>query len=100
MTSLDTHLDINKDRVHQELALFVDRSDVTEEIIRLRTHLTHMKSVLQEDEVGRRVDFLLQECNREINTVASKSNNAPISQLVVEIKGQLEKIREQIQNIE
>ncbi len=100
LTTLDTHLDINQDRVHQELALFVDRSDVTEEIIRLRTHLTHMKSVLQEDEVGRRVDFLLQECNREINTVASKSNNAPISQLVVEIKGQLEKIREQIQNIE
>ena len=59
-----------------------------------------MQSILEEEEVGRRADFLLQEFNREINTIASKSNNASISQFSVEIKGQLEKIREQIQNIE
>ena len=100
LASLDGHLEINEDRVHQEIALLVERGDITEEIIRLRTHLEHMESVLLEEEVGRRADFLLQECNREINTIASKSNNAPISQLVVEIKGQFEKIREQVQNIE
>lgn len=100
LATLDDQVSVDQERVHQELALFAERSDITEEITRFRTHLQHMKSVLQEKEVGRRADFLLQECNREINTIASKSNNAPISQHVVEIKGQLEKMREQIQNIE
>ncbi|MBF0280306.1 MAG: YicC family protein [SAR324 cluster bacterium] len=100
LAALDGKLEFDEERVHQELALFADRSDITEEITRFRTHLEHMESVLEEKEVGRRADFLLQEFNREINTIASKSNNAAISQLVVEIKGQLEKMREQIQNIE
>ena len=100
ITALDGDLEFDEERVHQELALFADRSDITEEITRFRTHLQHMESVLKEQEVGRRAEFLLQEFNREINTIASKSNNAPISQWVVEIKGQLEKMREQIQNIE
>lgn len=100
LATLDEKLDFDQERIRQELALFADRCDITEEIIRFRTHLQHIDGVLLENEVGRRADFLLQEFNREINTIASKSNNAKISQLVVEIKGQLEKIREQIQNIE
>ncbi len=100
LAALDGKLEFDEARVHQELALFADRSDITEEFTRFRSHLQQMESVLQEKEVGRRADFLLQEFNREINTIASKSNNASISQIVVEIKGQLEKMREQIQNIE
>ncbi|MBF0286705.1 MAG: YicC family protein [SAR324 cluster bacterium] len=100
LATLDDKLEFDQERIRQELALFADRCDITEEITRFRTHLEHIDGVLMENEVGRRADFLLQEFNREINTIASKSNNAKISQLVVEIKGQLEKIREQIQNIE
>lgn len=100
LPAMNDSLEWDEERLHKEIALFADRCDITEEITRFRTHLEHMESVLQEKEVGRRADFLLQEFNREINTIASKSNNAPISQLVVEIKGQIEKIREQIQNIE
>ncbi len=100
LSNMDGNLEFNEERVYQEIALFADRSDVTEEITRFRTHLQHMESVFQERDIGRRADFLLQEFNREINTIASKASHAQIGQLVVEVKGQLEKIREQIQNIE
>lgn len=100
LAAFDEAVEIDPERVHQEFAIFAERSDIAEEITRFRAHLAHMESLLKEEELGRRAEFLLQELHREINTIASKSNNAPISKLVVEIKGQLEKMREQTQNIE
>ncbi len=89
------------DRLNQELAFFADRCDITEELIRLGSHLTQFGSTLASREpVGRTLDFLLQEMGREVNTIGSKANDAEISIHVVKIKGELEKIREQVQNIE
>ncbi len=88
-------------RLHQELALFAERCDVTEELVRLGSHLTQFASALKRREaVGRTLDFLLQEMGREVNTIGSKANDADIAIHVVKIKGELEKIREQVQNIE
>ena len=91
---------INPERLEQEIALFADRSDITEEVVRFRTHLEHMDDILAQREVGKKAEFLMQELNREVNTIASKSNHAEISQSSVEIKSELEKVREQLQNIE
>ncbi len=96
---------LDPQRVAQELALMADRSDVTEELVRLKTHLQHFATLLQSGEgagegVGRRMDFWLQEIGREFNTLASKSQDAEVSALVVDAKAELEKIREQAQNIE
>ncbi len=89
------------DRLNQELAFYADRCDVTEELIRLGSHVTQFTSTLASREsVGRTLDFLLQEMGREVNTMGSKANDAEISAHVVKIKGELEKIREQVQNIE
>lgn len=88
-------------RLAQEVAIMADRGDVTEELVRFRSHLTQLDSFLVEVEpVGRKLDFLLQEMNREVNTIGSKANDAQIAILVVELKAELEKIREQVQNIE
>ena len=88
-------------RVAGEIAIFADRSNITEEIVRLESHLKQVNSCLAGDEpVGRKLDFIVQEMNREINTIASKGNNVEISRLVVDVKSELEKIREQIQNVE
>ncbi|MEE8394748.1 MAG: YicC/YloC family endoribonuclease [bacterium] len=90
-----------EERILQEIALLADRCDVSEEISRFNTHLDHLAQMLRQGgAVGRKFDFLLQELNREANTLASKSNDAEISGCVVEIKSELEKLREQIQNIE
>ena len=91
---------INPERLEQEIALLADRLDISEEVVRFRTHLEHMDEILSQREVGKKAEFLMQELNREINTIASKSNHAGISQSSVEIKSELEKIREQLQNIE
>ena len=91
---------INPERLEQEIALFADRLDITEEVVRFRTHLEHMDDILAQREVGKKAEFLMQELNREVNTIASKSNHAEISQSSVEIKSELEKVREQLQNIE
>ncbi|MDP6656023.1 MAG: YicC/YloC family endoribonuclease [SAR324 cluster bacterium] len=91
---------INPERLEQEIALFADRLDITEEVVRFRTHLEHMDDILTQREVGKKAEFLMQELNREVNTIASKSNHAEISQSSVEIKSELEKVREQLQNIE
>lgn len=91
---------INQERLEQEIALFADRLDITEEVVRFRTHLEHMDDILAQREVGKKAEFLMQELNREVNTIASKSNHAEISQSSVEIKSELEKVREQLQNIE
>jgi uncharacterized protein (TIGR00255 family) len=78
-----------------------DRMDITEEVVRANSHIEYFKKNVKEKELsGRRLNFLVQEINREINTIASKSNNSGISQLVVEMKEELEKIKEQLQNVE
>ena len=78
-----------------------DKSSITEEIVRFNSHITQLKNtVVKDDSVGRKMDFLIQEMNREINTMGSKSSDINITNLVVEVKSELEKIREQIQNIE
>jgi uncharacterized protein (TIGR00255 family) len=88
-------------RLETELALMADRSDVTEELVRLGSHFDQFEALLAELEpVGRRLEFLLQEMSREANTLGSKSQDVKLSHLVVDIKSQLEKIREQVQNVE
>jgi len=93
--------DVDPSRFQQEVALLAERTDITEEIVRAESHLTQFFTFLKAEEpVGRKMDFLLQEIHREVNTVSAKANDAEISQRVVEIKTELEKIREQVQNIE
>jgi uncharacterized protein (TIGR00255 family) len=88
-------------RVAQEVALLAERLDVSEELVRLRTHLDHLTALLDETAtVGRKLDFVLQELAREINTIGSKAQDAGIARWVIECKAELEKIREQAQNIE
>ncbi len=92
---------VDESRIVQEAAFQVERSDVTEEIVRLRSHLGGLRDLTAADDaVGKRIDFLLQEVQREVNTVASKSSDLRLTQLAVEAKGEVEKIREQVQNIE
>ncbi len=80
---------------------FADRSDINEEIIRLKSHIKQfLNSLTEKEPVGRKLDFIIQEMNREINTIGSKANDVLISNHVVAIKSQLEKMREQVQNIE
>jgi uncharacterized protein (TIGR00255 family) len=89
------------ERIVREVALFTDRTDVTEELVRLRSHLSQFADALRAGgPVGRRLDFLAQEAGREINTVGSKANDAPLTRLVLDFKSELERVREQIQNIE
>jgi len=92
---------VNDDRVAQEVAMLAERSDVTEELTRLQSHVAQFRSALKSKElVGKRLDFLLQEMGREVNTIGSKASDLEISSQVVELKSELEKIREQVQNIE
>jgi len=95
----DTTLD--ESRLAQEVAILADKASITEEIVRLRSHSLQLQDLLSSEQpVGRKCDFLIQEMFREINTIGSKANDLKISQLTVEVKAELEKIREQIQNIE
>ncbi len=88
-------------RVAQEIAIFADRCDISEEVTRFNSHLDQFQDLLTQDEpVGRQMDFLVQELNREANTMGSKSNDAELTRQVVLLKSELEKIREQVQNIE
>ena len=92
---------IDENRLAQEVAIFADKSSITEEIVRFRSHIEQLrKTVEKNDSIGRKIDFLIQEMNREVNTTGSKSSNINITNLVVEVKSESEKIREQIQNIE
>jgi uncharacterized protein (TIGR00255 family) len=94
-------MEIDSSRLHQEVAYFADRSDITEEVVRIDSHLRQFGHMVESDEpIGRKMDFLLQEIHREVNTISAKANDVIISQKVVEIKAELEKMREQIQNIE
>lgn len=99
-SQLTEGIEINPERLEQEIALLADRLDISEEVVRFRTHLEHMDEIMSQREVGKKAEFLMQELNREVNTMASKSNHAGISQSSVEIKSELEKVREQLQNIE
>jgi uncharacterized protein (TIGR00255 family) len=99
-SQLTVGIEINPERLEQEIALLADRLDISEEVVRFRTHLEHMDGIMSQREVGKKAEFLMQELNREVNTMASKSNHAGISQSSVEIKSELEKVREQLQNIE
>ncbi len=93
--------DINEDRMYAEIALIVDKTDVTEECVRLHSHnQLFSKTVDEESVIGKKLTFLLQEMNREVNTIASKATNSEISHLVVIMKEEIEKLREQVQNLE
>lgn len=95
---------LDEARLHQEVIIAADRLDITEELVRLRSHVAQFRDILGAggvgEPVGRRLDFLLQELGREANTVGSKANDAPLAQDVVELKTELERIREQVQNVE
>ncbi len=92
---------VDESRIAVEVALFADRCSIDEELVRLGSHFGQMRQILSMDQpVGRKLDFLVQEMNREINTIGSKANDLTITRLVVDIKSEIEKIREQIQNIE
>ena len=93
--------EIPEERIAQEVAILSDRLDCTEECVRLESHCGHFRKLLEEESTpGRKLNFLLQEMNREINTIGSKSSDVPIVEQVVEVKEELERIREQVQNIE
>ena len=104
ITEMTSQLGVEADnsKIIEQAAFYADKMNVTEEIVRLYSHIEQLNEFLQEDslEIGKKIDFLLQEMNREINTVGSKSQKSEIISLVVDIKSEIEKIREQIQNIE
>ena len=92
---------VDETRLLTEVAVMADRSAIAEETVRLKAHIAQLRECLEKDEpVGRRIDFLVQELNREVNTISSKSQDVPITQLVVSMKAEFEKLREQLQNIE
>jgi uncharacterized protein (TIGR00255 family) len=93
--------DLNDERVLREIALFADRCDVTEEITRLRSHFDQFTTLLNSRaEIGRKAEFLLQEIGREVNTIGSKANDLTIARAVIELKNELERVREQMANVE
>lgn len=93
--------DLPRERIVQEVAIMADKTDITEEIVRFGTHVVQLKNTLDETTaIGRKLDFLLQEMNREVNTMGSKGSDLAVIDCVVRLKSELEKVREQIQNIE
>jgi uncharacterized protein (TIGR00255 family) len=101
ITELAGKAGFDESRLGTEIAIWADRSDVSEEITRLNSHLKELENILSSDKpAGRRLDFLVQELNREANTMGSKISDVAITQLVLDIKCEIEKIREQAQNIE
>ena len=92
---------VDKERLNQEIVIYADKCSVEEELTRLESHISQFSNMMEENiPVGKKIDFLIQEMNREINTIGSKSGNLEITNLVIEAKTELEDIREQIQNIE
>jgi uncharacterized protein (TIGR00255 family) len=101
LRTAELEFNLDDERVLKEIALFADRCDVTEELTRLRSHLEQFSSLLKSDgEIGRKSEFILQEIGREVNTIGSKANDLLISRCVIELKNELERIREQIANVE
>ena len=99
---LDSEVEIPKERILTEAAIFADRANITEELVRLDSHMIQLDSILSSSgaPVGKKLDFLVQEMNREANTIGSKANDLEITSLMLETKSEIEKIREQVQNIE
>ncbi len=91
---------VNEDRILMEVAVFADRSNITEELVRLRSHLQQLTGMLATDgEIGKKLDFTVQELNREVNTIGSKTGDVLVTRLVIAMKAEIEKIREQVQNL-
>ena len=99
---LEGSVEIPEDRIMVEAAIFADKCNITEELTRLKSHMDQMKTIITESSGadGKKLDFLVQEMNREANTIGSKANNLEITSLMLQIKAEIEKIREQVQNIE
>jgi len=101
LAKTDTQIEIDPSRIAQEVAHMAERLDISEEITRLKTHIEHFRGIVAETrDVGKRLDFLTQELNREANTIASKTNNMVVKENALAIKSEIEKIREQVQNVE
>lgn len=101
LSKSESQIEIDQGRLAQEIAYLSDRSDISEEISRLKTHIEHFRTIMDEErEVGKRLDFLTQELNREANTITSKTNNMIVKESALAIKSEIEKIREQVQNVE
>ncbi len=101
LSKSESEIELDQARLAQEVAYLSDRSDIAEEITRLKAHIEQFRAIMREEkEVGKRLDFLTQELNREANTIASKTNNLTVKEAALEIKSEIEKIREQVQNIE
>jgi uncharacterized protein (TIGR00255 family) len=97
----ESQIELDQGRLAQEIAYLAERADISEEITRLKAHIEHFRAIMNEDkEVGKRLDFLTQELNREANTITSKTNNMVVKENALAIKSEVEKIREQIQNVE
>ena len=100
---LDGVYEVPEERIALEAAIFADKANITEELVRLDSHVAQLRSFLKSDgsdSIGKKIDFLIQEMNREANTIGSKSNDSEITSLMLELKSEIEKIREQVQNIE
>lgn len=99
---IEDAVDVPEERILMEAAVFADKSNITEELVRLDSHMLQLKDILTSGNspVGKKLDFLVQEMNREANTIGSKSNDLEITSLMLETKSEIEKIREQVQNIE
>jgi uncharacterized protein (TIGR00255 family) len=101
LAKTDSQIELDQGRLAQEIAYLSDRADISEEITRLKTHIEHFRTIMNEEkEVGKRLDFLTQELNREANTITSKTQNMIVKDNALSIKSEIEKIREQIQNVE
>ncbi len=101
LSKSESEIELDQSRLAQEVAYLADKSDISEEIARLKSHNEQFKSIMEEDgQVGKRLDFLTQELNREANTIASKTQNLTVNEAALRIKGEIEKIREQVQNVE
>ena len=101
ISSLAEDVEIDPNRLAAEVAIYAEKSDITEEVVRFRSHLSQLEeSILSNEPVGRKMDFLMQELHRETNTIGSKSPDLTISQKVVDAKSEIEKMREQVQNVE
>lgn len=98
---LDDEYNLDEERLNNEIAFFADKSDINEEIVRLNSHINQFLQTLESGEsIGRKLDFIIQEMNREINTIGSKANDLVIGNYVIDVKSELEKMREQAQNVE
>jgi len=101
LSKSDSQIELDQARLAQEVAYLADKSDISEEITRLKSHIEQFRQIMSEEkEVGKRLDFLTQELNREANTIASKTNNLIVKESALQIKSAIEKIREQVQNVE